>query len=278
MRILVANVASAEPVGPAADFLRQTLVPLTQRNADLVRAPDTELVFRFSRQGEIHPAFAEFRHLSQVNAAAMYTAVRQAEAQGYDAAILGCFGDPFLRECRAGAAIPVTGFGEASMLLALTLGDSFGIVSPSPMLVEPIRQQVAAYGLAARLAGVRATGEPAREQEMGLRDASRAIEHFEIAARGLIAAGADVIIPGCGLLSPALRLAPGAESRYPRGCVEVDGIPVVDVVAASVLAAQAMTRLGTPGALRRGRNRAGAADRNDQTAHDEGSSGHWDCT
>lgn len=251
MRILVSNIATAAPAGAAADYLRQTLVPVTQRNAGLVRAPDTQLVFRFCTQGQAHPAFAQFRYLPLVNPLAMRTAVGQAAAEGYDAAILGCFGDPYLRECRADVGIPVTGFGEASMLLATTLGERFGIVASSPLLVEPIRRQVAAMGLAGRLAGVHASGEPACEQEAALHDARQAIAHFQVAARELIAAGADVIIPGCGLLSPALRLAPGAEPDHPRGCIEVDGVPVLDVIAAAVLMAESMVRLGaTRGAQR----------------------------
>lgn len=51
-----------------------------------------------------------------------------------------------------------------------------------------------------------------------------------MSARELIADGAELLIPGCGLLFPALRLAPGAEKEYPHGLTEVDGVPVVDVM------------------------------------------------
>ena len=252
MRILVTNIPAVVPCGPAADYVRETLVPLTRANAMQVAAPGTELVFRFCARGEAHPAFADFRHLPRLNPQAMRVAVRQAEAEGFDAAILGCFGDPFLVQCRGDVSIPVAAFGESSMLLAASMGRRFGIVAPSSFLVEPIRRQVASYGLTDRLADVCASAEPAAEQEHGLLDARDTIGYFRAAARRLIAAGADVIIPGCGLLSPALRLAPGAVHDYPRGCTEVDGIPVVDIVAASVLAAESLLRLRRAGAAYHG--------------------------
>jgi hypothetical protein len=89
-------------------------------------------------------------------------------------------------------------------------------------------------------------GNPA-EQEKAIIDARRTIESFTVAARKLIASGADIIIPGCGLTSPALRLAPGAEKEYPRGFIEVDGVPIVDVLSNALLMAEALFSLKMAG-------------------------------
>ena len=247
MRILMSNIAAVARAGPAATWVRGVLVPVTRRNGARVAAPGTQFVFRFSERGQAHPAFGEFRHLPLVAPQAMVGMARQAERDGFDAVILACFGDPMLAECRAAIDLPVTGFGEASMLLAAAMGGKFGIVSPSPALVEPIRRQVERLGLVARLAGVCATREPARDQEHGLVDARATIAHFQAAARELVEQGAEAIIPGCGLLSPALRLAPGAADEWPAGCTHVDGVPVVDIVAAAVLAAEGLARLRSAG-------------------------------
>jgi len=57
--------------------------------------------------------------------------VIEGERQGYDAAIIDCFLDPGLRAAREATDIVVVGPGEASMLLSMTLGDSFSILSTS---------------------------------------------------------------------------------------------------------------------------------------------------
>jgi len=69
---------------------------------------------------------------------------------------------------------------------------------------------------------------------MALMDAHREIKAFKEVAGELVADGADVLIPACGLMSPALLLAPGAEKEYPNGLTEVDGVPVMDAIGAAI--------------------------------------------
>jgi allantoin racemase len=54
--------------------------------------------------------------------------VMEAQAKNYDAAIIDCFRDPGLGAARQASEIVVVGPGEASMLLSMTLGDSFSII------------------------------------------------------------------------------------------------------------------------------------------------------
>ena len=54
--------------------------------------------------------------------------VVEAQRKKYDAAIIDCFRDPGLGAARQATDIVVVAPGEASMLLSLTLGDSFSIV------------------------------------------------------------------------------------------------------------------------------------------------------
>jgi allantoin racemase len=57
--------------------------------------------------------------------------VLEAEREGFDAAVIDCFLDPGLGASREASDIVVVGPGEASMLLSMTLGDSFSILSTS---------------------------------------------------------------------------------------------------------------------------------------------------
>ena len=54
--------------------------------------------------------------------------VVEAQRMRYDAAIIDCFRDPGLGAARQASEIVVVAPGEASMLLSLTLGDSFSII------------------------------------------------------------------------------------------------------------------------------------------------------
>ena len=49
-------------------------------------------------------------------------------------------------------------------------------------------------------------------------------------------------------MSPGLRLAPGATDKYPNGLVEVDGVPVLDVLACGIKMAETLVTLKKSGA------------------------------
>lgn len=80
-----------------------------------------------------------------------------AEAEGYDAIILGCFGDPGLNGFREILSIPIVGPCEASMHLAAQLGHAFGIVTVLDSVVEPLRKLARVAGLDPRMATVLAS-------------------------------------------------------------------------------------------------------------------------
>lgn len=134
-------------------------------------------------------------------ARAIDNAVRAGE-EDFDAVLFGHFQDSGLWEARAASALPVVGMGEASMLYALQLGRTFGLVTIDPVF-EPIhREQAERYGVAARLAGVTTMSTPVADLVAAFdSDAAyaRVRETFERAAAPLLAAGTEVIIPAGGL-------------------------------------------------------------------------------
>jgi len=127
------------------------------------------------------------------------------------------------------------------------MGHKFGVVTISPYNIYEMEHTIAKYGLEHRYAGARANPETGDEQGMAIIDARNAIESFKKAARDLIEKGAEIIIPGCGLLSPALRLAPGAEAEYPGGLTAVDGVPVMDVMASALVMVETIVTLKKAG-------------------------------
>jgi Asp/Glu/hydantoin racemase len=173
-----------------------------------------------------------------------------AAQDGCDAFLIGHFQDSGLHEARSAVDIPVLGLGETSMLHACTLGARIGLVTIDPIFIPWHDEQVTRYGLGHRVAGVTAMEALAVGDYVAAcadEDAfERVYEQFERAARPLLDAGAEVLIPAGGL--PALVL-----SR--RRGLEVDGAAVlnpVSVLAKHGEAAVSLRRLGQPVASRRG--------------------------
>jgi Asp/Glu/hydantoin racemase len=252
MKIMLANVAVAEE---GDEFVTNVLVPAWRRNFDLVRQKDTEIVARFPKWGVTGLNGFSYSFIDVLNAQSVLHAALKAEQDCFDAVLITCFGDPLLYQIRQAISIPVVSLGESSMFLASMMGHKFGIVTISPYNIFEQEHTIAKYGLEHRYAGCRPNPEPADEQPLALLDSRRAIEAFKKAARELIADGAEILIPGCGLLSPALRLAPGAEAEYPAGLKEVDGVPVMDVMGAALKMAEtvvALKRAGSAWVSRKG--------------------------
>jgi Asp/Glu/hydantoin racemase len=177
-------------------------------------------------------ALSEFRFSREVIRCAI-----QAEQEGYDVFFMNHFQDVGLYEARASVKIPVLGLGEATLLHACTMGRKLGLVAINPAFIPTHNDQICRYGLQQRIAGIRAInvgiGEymeafisPAKKSEL------QAI--FEREARGLIDAGADVIVPTGGIPMMLFGNDPDAN---------VDGAPIVNGVTVVIKAAEMAVKL-----------------------------------
>ena len=243
MKILLVNVPAVKEHSESGQFVREVLVPLWRRNFEIVNRSDTQLTFRFAEKGLTSDDFADCKHLPFLNEAAMYDAVIQGEADGFDAVVITCFSDFRLWEAREAVNIPVVSIAEASMLTAAAMGLKFGVVTLSEFEIKVNEKLIDMYGLNSRSVPTLAMGGNPADQEGAIENALQTIENFKVIARKMIATGADIIIPGCGLTSPALRLAPGAEKDYPNGLTEVDGVPIADVLSDALLLAESLVTL-----------------------------------
>jgi Asp/Glu/hydantoin racemase len=247
MKILLANVAMVENNEKSQQFIRKILLPAWKKNFDMFRQPETQIVSRFPKWGISGMCGFFYSYIDTLNSQSVFHAAIQAEKDGFDAIIITCFGDPLLYQIRQAVSIPVVSLGESSLFLASLMGNKFGIVTISSLNIFEQDHLVHKYGLSNRYIGSRPTLESAQEQPAALIDANKAIDGFQKVARELIQDGAEIIIPGCGLLSPALRLAPGAQDRYPNGVTEVDGVPIMDVMAAALKMAETLVSLKSGG-------------------------------
>jgi Asp/Glu/hydantoin racemase len=243
MKILYVNIPTGKEEGEFGDFAKNAYVPLMRRNIGLVKNPDTEIVFRFSEWGMGPIDMAYYRYIDHLASRMVYYAARNAREEGFDAVVINCFGDPMLWELRQALDIPVVGIGETAMFHASLMGYKFGIVHISPYNIPETEEHLCKYGLKDRCIGQRPIDGWDAGLEDGLTDSLDTVEAFIKTARKLIDDGAEVIIPGCSLMSPTVRLTPGAEHLYPGGLTEVDGVPVVDVLSVTVKTAETMASL-----------------------------------
>lgn len=153
----------------------------------------------------------------------------QAERQGYDAFALSTLPEPGLREIRALVTIPVVGYGECAARAAVGDGRKFGALVFIPELAELYRDNVRRHGLGCRLVGACDVGFRFTDVLAGFEAPGPLIDRFRVAARGLIAKGAEAIVPGEAPLNVLLAM---------NGVTEVDGIPVIDSLGAWVRAAE----------------------------------------
>ena len=119
----------------------------------------------------------------------------QAEKDGIDGVILGCFGDPGIDALREMVRIPVVGPGETSMHVASMLGNSFSIVTVLESVVPSLERLARVTGLDQRLASVRAVNIPVLELRKNIESTtSRMMEESQ---RAIGEDKADVIVLGC---------------------------------------------------------------------------------
>ena len=247
MRIIVVHQIAFEEDSPEGQW-GKNYANTERANMKLVAEPDTEIVMRFPRWG-LRGLDSFFHPLTnRLNDRIAYHQIVGAEKEGFDAAIVGCFYDPILRELRTAVDIPVIGMAEAAMHLAAVMGAKFGVVAISPEGIHDMDANIDRYGLRQKSVGVRTmkdttSGWLASCLDDPPQSVERAIEEFKATSRELIALGADIIVPGCGLVAPALRMTgtmKGLEKKYPDGFQDVDGVPIMDTLGATIKLAETM--------------------------------------
>ena len=149
---------------------------------------------------------------------------RQAD---FDAALIGCWGDPGLRAARSVATIPVIGAAEASIAFAPMVAQRFGVVTIMDSDIPEIEAYIAWLGATGRCAGVRAVELPFYAL---VDDPAETLRRVVAESRRLMADGAQAILLGC----MSFGFHP-----FARQLQDTIGIPVVDPLRAGVAAARA---------------------------------------
>lgn len=160
---------------------------------------------------------------------------QQAEAEGYDAVVSNCFGDPGVKPARELLSIPVVGAAESSMHFAAALGQRFSVTTALINTVPLIENLALQYGLDRKLASVRSVDIPVLQ--LGDRERLVTALHQEMIA-ALREDHAHVLVLGCtGMRGVAKEL-------QERLKLEGYEVPVVDPMAAALKFSEALVSMG----------------------------------
>lgn len=159
--------------------------------------------------------------------------VSQLALDGYDAAVIGCFGDPGLDGLREITDMFVAGPASSSIALATTLGHRFSIVTVTSSIVPALRRLTWELGSLDALASIRHIETSVLEVN---RDHDAALKGLLVEARRAIDDdGADSLVLGCmsmGFLDVAEYMT------------QELGVPVINPVKAGLKFAETTLSLG----------------------------------
>jgi allantoin racemase len=155
-----------------------------------------------------------------------------AEQHRFDAALLGCFGDPGLRAARAVANIPVIGAAEAATAMVQLVAQRYGVVTIVDTDIPEIEVYLSSLEVRMKCVGVSAIGLEFYEL---VKDPGDTLERLAAAGTKLLGEGAEAILLGC----MSFGFYPFAKQLQERL-----GVPVIDPLRAGIAAANSLLALG----------------------------------
>jgi allantoin racemase len=164
-----------------------------------------------------------------VNTPYILAKTKAAEAEGFSAAIIDCFGDPGLDAARELVRMPVLGVAQSAMHLTAQLAPRFSVINTVPEFEHIDHELVVKYGLSQQLASVITIDIPVLSLEA---QESRTIQALLRAVETAVRAhGAQAIVLGCTGMSSLVDAA--QKQLTAKGL----GVPIVEPLRAAVYTA-----------------------------------------
>jgi len=181
------------------------------------KEPETEITVVSLKRG---PQHVEYHFYDTLVVMDLLDRIREAEEQGFSAAIIGCFYDPGVREAREiSTRMVVTGLCEPCVHVASSLGHKFSVIVGRKKWIPKMEENVLKYGFENRLAGFKAV-------ELGVydfqKDPGETYRRIKEAASFTIEENlAEVVILACT-----------AEARFTQKLQDELQVPVLDSIRA----------------------------------------------
>ena len=143
--------------------MKQRILYIDPVGIELVSEEGVQLLMSNKQEGTeltmVHlprgPEHVEYRYYEALVLVDILHLVKEAESQGFDAAVIGCFYDVGLQAAREVAErMPVVAPCEACTHIASTLGDKFSIIVGRRKWIPEMMENVISYGMKERLASL----------------------------------------------------------------------------------------------------------------------------
>lgn len=221
--------------GKPVAFIKEqvSFTNLLGKNINTMVREGTTVDVHWLKAGYRAPTYSQTESYNAVEGVKCYY---EAWKMGYDGIIIGCAHDPGLTEARSIIDIPVVGVFQSAVLIASCLGNKFSVITDHQSSKAAQLEKIKRYGLADKLASIRILDTtPTQMAESYAADPAKLIDTFkEVAAKAAREDDAEVIIPGCTVLSTILT----AQKVF-----EVDKVPIVDPVFAGIKMAEMLVDL-----------------------------------
>jgi allantoin racemase len=153
--------------------------------------PDTEVITKRLGYG---PASIEGEYDEMLAAPVVVAMCKAAEADGFDAVFVDCFGDPGVRAARECVNIPIFGGFEPAVFYALGVADKIGVVTVLPEVVPMLNGLIAKEALNKRIPSLRYVNIPV----LSLADLGTLIDGLiKESIKAIQEDGVEAIVLGC---------------------------------------------------------------------------------
>ncbi len=222
---------------PREDQQFRPYYDLLEKHYNLVKRKDTEITIKDVDSFD-NPEWLHYSGLRLFNDVEVLKSLLAAERNGFDGISIACFFDPALHEARQLLKIPVTGLAESSLHLACMMGDKFAIIVSQERHIPAMEEHITRYGVESKAIGrnpVRTLTLPEKEVIGSTGgECNSLVVDFKKIAIGCLEDGAEVLVVGCGLVSPVLMQA---------GITEINGAAIIDPLSISLKLTEALVDL-----------------------------------
>ncbi len=172
------------------------------------------------------PEHLEWRYYEALVLVDILHLVREAERQGFDAAVIGCFYDVGLQAAREVVErMAVVAPCEASVHLASTLGHKFSVIVGRRKWIPEMMENVVHYGMKERLASFKSVDLGVLEFHQDEEETAR--RFVQVGREAIERDGAEVLVLGCT-----------ATYGFYRELQKELGVPVIDSMIAAFKTAE----------------------------------------
>jgi allantoin racemase len=204
----------------------------TEFDAMIKKYLNSEVGYEFTvdvtsfKKGPLHLEYSFYEALVGID---ILKTIYQAEQMHYDAAIIGCFYDPFLFESRELVNIPVTAPAESAMHIASLLASNFSIIVGRKKWIPQMQENVFRYEMDRKLVSFESVDLGVLEFQKDRKETEKRLTE---AAERAITKGAESIILGCTI-----------ELGFFRKLQKKLEIPVIDAVLAPLKYAEFLVEI-----------------------------------